>query len=76
MSDIPTFDYWMIGILKECTKTEIKRAGSGFPAKYIVAALEKRNKHNDLGQLQLILDRLDEIQQYYDNEIQEALGKR
>jgi len=70
----PKLDYWMVGILEECAKTEIKRASSSFPASYVKAQLEGRNEFGVLGQLQLILDRLNEIKTHYDNEIKVGLG--
>lgn len=69
----PKLDYWMVEILKASARTEIKRVASGYLPVYVQVMLEKRNQYDELGQLQLILDRLQEIQTHYDEEIKEGL---
>ena len=66
----PKLDCWMVGILEECAKTEIKRASAAYPVDYVKIARENRNKFDVLGQLQLIMDRLNEIRTHYDEEIE------
>lgn len=72
----PKLDYWMLGIIEESVKTEIKRVGSRFGAAYVRGQLGCRNKWTNLGQLQLILDRMNEMRIHYDNEIKGALPKK
>lgn len=73
--ETPKFDYWMIGILEECAKTEIKRLSSRFNPAYVERHLKERNEYDNFGQIQLILDRLSEMRAYYDNEIKDGLKK-
>ena len=74
-NETPKLDYWMIGILEECAKTEIKRLSSWFNPAYVKRHLEGRNEYDNFGQIQLILDRLNEMRTHYDNEIKDGLDK-
>lgn len=65
----PELDYWMLGILDECAKTEIKRLSSRWSAKYVKNQLEARNKWTPLGQLQVIRDRLNEMRVHTDKKV-------
>lgn len=71
----PKLDYWMVGILEECAKTEIKRLSSRWSSGYVEKRLEGRNKFDNFGQIQLILDRLNEIRTHYDKEIEDGLDR-
>lgn len=71
----PKIDYWMVALLRKSVDTQMVKVSSKYPPEQIAEAIEKRNEYNPLGQLQVIQDRLNDLQLFYDNEIKEGLKK-
>ena len=69
----PKLDYWMISILRKGLKLERARLTSRYNEAYVRAKLKEKNEFNPIGQTQVILDRLNEIQVYYDEEVKKGL---
>ena len=72
-NNTPKLDYWMMGLLIKAVDIQMRKVSSKYPRDYIESAIEDRNQWNPLGQLQVIKDRLNEIQLHYDEEIKEGL---
>lgn len=74
----PTIDYWMIALLRKATNMLMVKETSKYSnyTEYIRIAIEERNQWNPIGQLQVIQDRLNELQLFYDSEIKESLEAR
>jgi len=62
MTEEPKIDYWMLSLLRKAIDTQMRKVSSKYPSKDIEAAIETRNECNPLGQLQVIHDRLNELQ--------------
>lgn len=76
MSNEPRIDYWMLPLIRKSVNTQMKKETSKYSGntEYIRLSIEKRNEYNPIGQLQVILDKLNDIQMFRDNRIKEALG--
>jgi hypothetical protein len=75
MTEEPKIDCWMIPLLKASVKMNLTKANSVWGIKYVNEQRVRKNKYNPIGQLQIIMDRLNELQEFYDNQIKEGLDK-
>jgi len=74
----PKIDYWMVELLRKSVNTQMQKETSKYSGQpeYIMKAIEERNEWNPIGQLQVIQDRLNDLQLFYDNEIKEEMKKK
>lgn len=77
-NDKPEIDYWMVALLRKSVNTQMQKETSKYSSnpEYIEKAINDRNEWNPIGQLQVIQDRLNELQLFYDNQIKEWLKKK
>ena len=78
MNKEPKIDYWMVALLRKSVNTQMQKETSKYSnnTEYIAKAIKDRNEWNSIGQLQVILDRLNDLQLFYDNQIKEGLKER
>ena len=73
--DRPRLDYWMLSLLRRATMDRLQKLTIKLDEPYVREQIERRNQFNPIGQLQVIADRLNEIQEFDSRTIQEALHK-
>lgn len=73
----PKLDYWMIEIIDGIMNLALSKLASAYNHRpdIIRKVMNGRNRHEPLGQIQLIKDRLQEIRDFYDEQIKSGLGE-
>ena len=69
----PGLDYWMVPVLREAISRQMMKATKGYNAKYIEREIRKKNPWNPIGQLQIISEKLNDIQLFKDEMIKRGL---